>query len=149
VVFLGCALLLAGCGLSARQQEAERVAAITQQAKTMNEACGTTYTELPKDAIARAQCYNDADKVYRQIARYPDLIDLRIAKRMEVAERIASQKITRAQGMLELSQLQTSLVDEEQKRNLSDRSVRAQELAAVAAASPTTCTKLGATVTCF
>ena len=146
---VACAILLASCGLAARQQEAERVAAITQQVKLAVEACQATYSELPKDAIARAQCFNDADKAYRQIARFPDLVDLRMAKRMEIAERIATEKITRAQGVLELSQLQTTLVDEEQKRNLSDRSVRAQELSAAAAASPTTCTKYGNTVTCF
>jgi len=100
-------------------------------------------------AIARAQCFNDADKVYCQIVRYPDLIDLRIAKRMEVAEGIASGKITCAQGMLELSQLQTQLVDEEQKRSLAARSVRAQEAAAITASSPTTCTKYRNSVVCF
>jgi hypothetical protein len=100
-------------------------------------------------AIARAQCFNDADKTYRQIASYPDLVDLRIAKRMEVAERIAYGKITRAQGMLELSELQTQLVDEEQKRSLADRSVQAQETAAAAAASPTTCTNSGTRLRAF
>ena len=60
---------------------------------------------------------------------------------MEVAERIATGKITRAQGVLELSQLQTQLVDEAGKRSLADRSVRAQEIAAEAAVAPTTCTK--------
>jgi hypothetical protein len=41
-----------------------------------------------------------------------------MAKRMEVAERIAAGKITRAQGVLELSQLQTQLVDEPEKDRL-------------------------------
>ncbi len=143
------AVSLAGCGLAARQAQAERIAAVSQAVKAKMDACKTQYSELPKDAMARAQCFNDADTTFKQIANYPDLIDLRIAKRTEIAERIASGKITRAEGMLELSQLQTSLIDEEQKRSLADRSVRAQEVAAFAAAMPTTCSRIGNSVTCY
>ena len=92
VVFIFIAVGMAGCGLVARQKEAERVAAINQQVKDAVASCQATYSELPKDAIVRARCFNDADKIHRQIATYPDLVDLRMAKRMEVAERIARRE---------------------------------------------------------
>ncbi len=152
VLTVSISMLLAGCGLAARREQAAQVAAIRESVKTATESCQQQYSELPKDAIARANCFNDADRTLKQVVRYPDLIELRIAKRSEVAERIASGKITRAQGVLELSQLQTSLVDQEQKRMLANRSVQAQETAAaaaVAASSPTTCTQYGNSVTCF
>jgi hypothetical protein len=143
------AFAMTGCGLAAQRERAAQVASMRETVKNAIETCQAQYTELPKDAIARAACFNNADRILKPIVPYPDLIDLRIAKRSEVAERIASGKITRAQGILELSQLNTQLVDEEQKRSLADRSVRAQETAAAAAIAPTTCTKYGNSVTCF
>jgi hypothetical protein len=143
------ASVLAGCGLAARQAQAEKAAAITETVKAEVETCKAQYSELPKDAIARAKCFNAADTTFKQIASYPDLVDLRIAKRAEIAERVSAGKITRAEGVLEFSHMQTNLIDEEQKRSLADRSVRVQEISAAAAMAPTSCTRFGNTVTCF
>jgi hypothetical protein len=143
------AMSLAGCGLIAQREQQERIAAVQEQAKQMVEGCKARFSEDAKDAIARAKCFNEADALLKTVFRDTDLMDLRIAKRTELAEQQSRGKITRAQAMLELAELQSRLVTESQRRLNSDRSVRAQELTALAANSPTTCNKIGNSVTCF
>jgi hypothetical protein len=108
------------------------LAAAVQQHKEDNEACRARFSESNKDAIARATCFNDADKKYAPTTRYPDLAALIIAKRTELAEKQATGKITHAELALELQQLVTQLVSEEQRRNNAASAVAAQANAVAA-----------------
>jgi hypothetical protein len=156
LVILALAFGLAGCGLAMQREQQEKLAAANHQLKEASEACQASFSEERKDAIARAKCFNDADKAFMPFSTAPDLVSLRIAKRSEVAERIAQGKITRAQGVLELSELNTNLVSEDQRRRNSNQSVAAQQQAATAATigainagAPRTCTKIGNSVNCY
>ena len=83
--------------------------------------------------------------------RYPDLGRLDMANRLVIAERLSEGQISEAEADQQFSQLHSQIVAEEQRRNLANRSVSAQETAAAAAsraASPT-CVTSGYVVSCF
>ena len=110
----------------------------------------TGFSEERKDAIARTKCFNDADQAYMPFSTAPDLVQLRMAKRSELAERVVAGKITRAQAILELTELNANLVTEDQRRRNANQSVAAQQQAATAATigainagAPRTCTRTG------
>jgi hypothetical protein len=123
------AIGLASCAETAQQA---REAGAFQQAKEAETVCVAKFSESDHDAVARAKCINDAEKIIKSVYRYPDLVDLRIAKRVELAERQAAGKITRAQLVLALRELTTSITSEEQQRDASSRVARAQEMSAAA-----------------
>lgn len=150
------AIVLSSCGLAARREQQERLAAAMAEHKASSDACVARFSESNADALARAKCLNDSDAAYKITTRFPDLIDLRMAKRMELAERQSAGKITRAQAMLEMAELQSSLTTEEQRRMNSNQSVAAQQQAATAATigafnsgRPRTCTTFGNTTNCY
>ena len=111
IIALVMAFALAGC-LATQHQQSERATEIKQAADAAYQACQSQYSELPKDAIARAKCINDAEATLKPVVNYPDLIDLKMAKRAELAEQMANGKITRTEATLEFSQFVTGLIDE-------------------------------------
>jgi hypothetical protein len=115
----------AACGLVARQEHQARVKATIEEAKSDTAFCKIHFTEDNRDAIARAKCFNDADAKFATVVSFPDLINLRIAKRAELAEQQSAGKMTRAQAMLEFAQTNTQIETEFQRRSNADRSVRA------------------------
>jgi hypothetical protein len=127
------AIGLTGCAETAQQA---RQAAAVRQAKETDAACVAKFSESNHDAVARAKCINDAEKIIKSVSEYPDLVDLRIAKRAELAERQAAGQITRAQLVFEMSELTTSISSEAQRRDASNRIARAQEVSAAAAMYP-------------
>jgi len=102
------------------------LAAAVQQHNEEVAACSAKFSESNQDAVARAKCFNEADRKFAPTTRYPDLVNLVIAKRSELAERQAAGKITRAQFMLELQQMITQVTSEEQRRNNDANAVLAQ-----------------------
>jgi hypothetical protein len=105
-----------------------------------------------KTAVARTKCQADAIAITRPISPYPDLLDLLIASRMAVAERVQSGQLTIAQANELIATKHSELVAEQGRRTLANRSVVAQEgiaSASLAAAGPHTCTRIGSTVNCF
>jgi len=156
LVILALAFGLAGCGLAMQREQQQKLAAANQQLKEASEACQASFSEERKDAIARAKCFNDADRAFMPFSTAPDLVNLRMAKRSEVAERMAQGKITRAQAVLELNELNSNLVSEDQRRRNANQSAAAQQQAATAATigainagAPRTCTRYGNTVNCY
>ena len=91
-------------------------AELLEKAKAAVENCRKNYSEMPKDAVARAACFNDADSLFANFARFPDLVEGRIAKRTEIAKRLADGSITRAQALQEFAIFNSSLVGEEVRR---------------------------------
>jgi hypothetical protein len=156
IVGITLAIALSGCGLAARQAQQERLLAAQAEVKRASEACITRFSESNQDAIPRAKCLNDADAAYGPTTRFPDLVSLRMAKRMELAEKQSTGKITRPQAVLEMAQLNSAGVAEEQRRTNANQSVAAQQQAATAATigalsanAPRTCTSVGNTVNCY
>jgi hypothetical protein len=103
-----------------------------QQEETDYAACKKNFSESNKDAVARAKCFNEADSKFARSSRYPDLINLIIAKRTELAERRAAGKITYAQAQLELSQQVSQVISEGQRRDAANNAVAAQQNAVAA-----------------
>jgi len=142
--------MVASCGLARQREMQERIAALNAQSQAASEACDNSFPAgNPKTAVARAKCQVDALAIRRPIVTYPDLMDSFIATRMSVAEQIQNDHLTIAQGNEIIANKRSELVSEEQRRNLAQRAVAAQESAAAAswaASGPVSCTKIGNTV---
>ena len=100
-----------------------------QRNQAAEAACVATFSESNKDAVARANCLNEADKKESSFVKYPDLLNLLIAKRSQLAERQAAGKITRAEMMLEYNELLAKVTSEEQRRDNDANAVAAQQQA--------------------
>jgi hypothetical protein len=146
-------ILLAACGIARRQEMQARIAELDAQTIAAMQACNDSLPAgNPKTAVARAKCQVDAIVIRRPIVTHPDLMDLFIAKRMVVAEDVQNGKLTVAQANVIIANLHSEWVTEEQRRNLANRSVAAQEgmaAASMSAAGPHSCTRFGNTVTCY
>ena len=132
-------IALAGCVTTPEQANqptkpptAEEVLA---KAKATVENCRTKFSESPKDAVARATCFNDADTLFRNFARFPDLVDGRIAKRTILAKQLSDGAITHQQALQEFSTFNRSLVGEEVRRLKAKTPIAAQERAAAEGAA--------------
>jgi hypothetical protein len=119
--------MLAGCGL-AREAQLQR----EQEAKYKEtlKACATM------QPVRWAQCQTEAENQYfgaLKNSAYGDLLTLKQAKRAEIASRLQSGQITKAQADVELASLNSQLVSEAQRRQATNRIAAAQESAAAAA----------------
>ena len=143
---------LAGCGLAARKQRQEEMAAAVAAKDQGIAACKAQYPDQNKDFVVRNKCSFEAAKIVRPFVTYPDLFDQSWATVAVLAEQLQAKKITRAEADLQLAQLNSQITADEQRRNLANRSVAAEESAAAAAWSasgPVTCNRIGNTTTCF
>lgn len=150
-VVLIVAPILAGCGLVARKEQAEREAALKHQFEATLADCNQRLPPNTKRQRDRANCINGAMNLYRGSLPFTDLLDQEMAARLAIAEQVETGKLTLAQGDLEFSRVHSNLVAEEQRRMLASRSVNAQESAASAAwraSAPVTCTRSGNSTTC-
>jgi hypothetical protein len=137
---------ITGCGLIRQQEIKERNAALKQQSEAATQQCDAKLPSgNPKIAVARAKCQVDAYNIMRPAVTYPDLMDLFLTRRMVVAEQVEKGQITVAQANELIAAKQSEIVAEEQRRNLANRSVAAQE----SAAGPVSCTRFGNTVSCY
>ena len=124
------ALLLSGC---ADRQRHGAAASGAHQWQVDRATCQSKFSTSNADAIARANCLNDADKKYLAVYEgneYPDLQLLTMAKRSELAEKQAAGKITYAQATLEFQQFAAQLVTETLNRRNASNAVAAQQSAA-------------------
>ena len=94
--------------------------------------CKAKFSESDAVAVARANCFNEADKKYAPSTAYPDLTYLMMAKRSELAERQQAGKTTAAQANFEFQQTATQVVSEEQRRRNAAEALAAQQSAIAA-----------------
>jgi hypothetical protein len=141
-------LTLSGCGIMARKERQEQMAAATAARDQGFAACKAQYPDDNKDFVARYKCRFEAAKLVRPFVTYPDLFDQSWATVAVVAEQLDAKKITRAQADLQLAQTNSQIIAEEQRRNLANRSVAAQESIAASASSPVICNRVGNTTIC-
>jgi hypothetical protein len=146
-------MLIAGCGLVRQRELQARNQELKAQAEAAAQRCETTVPAgNPKTAVARAKCQTEAWAILRPTMPYPDLLDLLIAKRLAIAEQVEKGQLTIAQGNEAIATARSEAIAEEQRRNLANRSVAAQEgiaAASASAAGPHSCTQYGNTVNCF
>ena len=145
-------VLLSGCGLARMQERQAQTKAAMEASASGIAACKAQYPDENKDFVVRVKCASEAAKVARPFVSYPDLFDKSWATSAVLAEELEAKKITRAQAELQLSQTNSEIIAEEQRRNLASRSVAAQESVASAtwaASRPVTCNRVGNSTTCF
>ena len=115
VTLLLC-LTLAGCGIMARRERQEQMAAAVAAKDQGIAACKAQYPDENKDYVARNKCAFEAAKVIRPFATYPGLFDESWATVAVLAEQLDAKKITRAQADLQLAQMRSQITSEEQRR---------------------------------
>lgn len=108
-------LILTACAL-AEQQRAKEAAA--EGATFMKECRAKRDDGEFKGRVAEVNCYkSDYREAYaKRNYGYMDLIDLMLAKRLEIAEKIDKHKISPSQGDLEFAKFRTQLVQLEESR---------------------------------
>lgn len=133
------AVILAGCVTTETKQtqpsKPPSASEVMAKATAMVEDCRTKFSESPSDALARAACFNDADMLFKNFARYPDLVDGRIAKRTELAKQIADAKMGRTQAMQEFAIFNLTLVREDVRRRKVNMPIADQQRAAAEGAA--------------
>ena len=142
---------LAGCGLARMQERKEQMAAAVAAKDSGIAACKAQYPDENKDFVIRNKCSFEAAQVICPYVTYPDLFDQSWAKAALLAEQLQNHKLTRAEAMAQLTEVRSQITAEEQRRNLANRSVTAQETAATAAlisSGPTICNRVGNTTIC-
>lgn len=130
---LGLCLLLAGCGMMARKEREEQMQAAMAARDQGFAACKLQFPDGSRQWVAKNACEARAAQVIRPYVSYPDLFDKQWAYSATVAERLQAGKLTLAEANQQITEEQSRVTAEEQQRNLSARSVGAQESAAAAA----------------
>jgi hypothetical protein len=145
-IIIALAAGVAGCQSAASQKQAEITAAADQAVEQCN-------TRQFRTAMARAQCLNDAERPRLQIAgQFSDLVNVKFATRMALAEAVDKGQMTQAQADLEMAKANSTLMSSGRQRINQDRQLAAQEEIASAASAPprsVTCNRFGNSVTCF
>ncbi|MET4331175.1 hypothetical protein ABIB80_007034 [Bradyrhizobium sp. i1.15.2] len=93
------------------------------------ENCKVQFPEGTKNMIEKNKCNATAALAIRPFTTYTDLFDKYCATRAVIAERVQAGKMTVAEANQEATQAQSDIAAEEQRRNLANRSVGAQESA--------------------
>ena len=128
-------LALAGC-VSTRQ--------VKQDVDAAKDAC-RAQTFATKVALAR--CINSAEMKLSAVYDKTDLLQLRLASRLAIAEKQDRGEISDAQAELEFAQVNAQIGTQEASRNSNARiAAAASEMATPRVQS---CTRNGNTVTCF
>lgn len=70
-----------------------------------------------KTRTARALCMNDAGRIMLPYEKDPDLLQMMMAKDLELAERIDRKQITIAQAELERAQFNAQVMSEKERRS--------------------------------
>ncbi|MGB9115157.1 hypothetical protein [Bradyrhizobium sp.] len=130
---IALAATLGGCGLVAQAQQREAYQKALAQVQAGVQICNDTYPKVQNTAVVRAQCIGAATDALRPLLTYPDLYDKEKADRNALAEQWQTGKITQLQYEAQFTEMHSTIVAEEQRRNLANRSVGAQESSASAA----------------
>src|SRR5262249_11336489 len=101
--------------------------------KRQADACAQKFLGQ-QNALARAQCVNDAMTVLLPVVPYPDLIRNLMAHRLAIVEQYQNGKITLAQANAAIAQKVSELTAEEQRRVLLRQTAAASQQAAAAQA---------------
>jgi hypothetical protein len=125
-------VFLASCGLARMQERKEQMAAAVAQKDARMVSCKEQFPDETKNFVQRYKCKHEAANIVRPFANYPDLFDQLWARGGVLAEQLDARKITRAEADAQLAQISSDIVAEEQRRNLANRSVGAQESMAAA-----------------
>jgi hypothetical protein len=127
ILTIATSFALGACGLTAADMRQKKLAEIKKQADSIVAECDAKYPMQRGQLLNRMRCLLPAQKLYQPIAPYPDLLDQQTAAALVVAEKFDKGTITGPQAQLELAQLNSQLTAEQQRRDLANRSVMANE----------------------
>lgn len=136
-VVVAIGLALSGCGLALQRQVQEDVEA----------AKAACRSQTFPNRVANARCINAAEEKLAAVYSNRDLLQLRLASRLAIAEKQDKGLISDAQAELEFAQINTQIGSQE-----ASRVANAQMAAAatqMAMPRMTTCNRIGNSVTCF
>lgn len=136
---IAAGLLASGCAAAALNAANEQLAKDKALCQSM-----------PKTTnVAMARCINIAEeKAYRASGvGGGDLVAVRLATRMAIAEKMDKGQMSLAEGELEFAKVNSSLIGTDQQRRNS--AVTANAMNSLANPGPTTCTRIGNSVTCY
>jgi hypothetical protein len=154
-----CLTLLCGCGVVARQQQAQAQSDI----KIARAACDAQIQRQVGTYAAHAKCVNDAiERIAIPAARHPDLVRLQEATRMALSVRVDRREITPEDAALAMARADTEVAAMAQGRARSDAEIRATDAITTGAyvdmttrgldmmrqPAGVTCTTLGNTTNC-
>ena len=130
-IVLACVLVSAGCAQQQAQQPNAQIALKSREAIAV---CQTEHPGTdPQERIKRNRCLSAAENRIYSGNRDSDLVAIRAALRVSLAEKIAKKQITEAEAQMqwarEMSKLKTTALN----RNLAVKQVQAQSQAADAA----------------
>lgn len=116
-------LLIAGCSTPSPIENQNAV--IADRHSRAMERCASSDA---KSALEKAKCYNAADElIIGPIGSDADLVKHRMAKRIEVAKKIDSGKITKDAGNAEITRVYAQVQSERQRR-ISQRLATAMQI---------------------
>lgn len=149
VIFL-VAPILAGCGMvvAARNQANFK----EEQEHTQAYAADCRQSIPAKQRVQLAKCFNDAERGLAPFWGQPDLVALRWATRVSIAEKVEKGHLSDTDADLEWAKFNAQNGGEAQYRQNASASVAAQQTAASAAyrnSLGTTCTRYGNSVSCY
>jgi hypothetical protein len=93
---LCAAVLLASCGLAARQERQEQMTAAVAAKDQGTADCKSQYPNTEADFVARNKCAFQAALVVRPFVTYPDLFDQSWAESAVLAEQLQAKKTDEA-----------------------------------------------------
>ena len=141
----GLCLFVSGC-ITAHSQQQEREAQAVAQANSIFAECDAKIPKVKGQYVKLTNCKLAGLNVIRPLSPNPDLVDQEAALRMAVAEKVDAGKMTVAEAELAQTQGHSQIVAEEQRRNVTNRSADAQELAA---SRSFRCIRSGNTTNCY
>lgn len=127
---LSMALLLLTCSCQSgpSAQDKERYAAINAIAMSEQQKCETGLKQKTINTYTSyMNCMNNAEEHLRPIHPYADLLDVKIATRKVLGERLDSRKLSLAEADLEFQKINSAVTAETERRLLASRAVAAQE----------------------
>lgn len=152
-------VIVSACGLVANREQQERNQADFNSKDKALARCAERYPENSTEYIAKMNCSIEAYRIIRAHFPYPDLFDQEMAFSALTAERLQAGRITKTEATAQLVENHSRQVAEEQRRNIANRTVIAQERTASAqedaasaagrANAPFTCSRIGNAVSCF
>jgi hypothetical protein len=159
-VVLASALTLAGCDLAQQAKIREEAALPTKTLDAQIAECKRRYPDRHRKPVTpRIKCFNEADLNYHADLLYTvvnpqlDLVRSFTAQRLVIGERYDNGRLSQAEFDAEMASAEVDYNSRVlQRQNEAEMIAAAQSQAAAAraaASSPTTCTRLGNSVTCY
>ncbi|OJY01305.1 MAG: hypothetical protein BGP07_11520 [Rhizobiales bacterium 63-22] len=119
IIGAGVIVALAGCTTSS-----SGTSGTLKQANQQATECDAHHF---KRAVDKARCMNDADQVALPVmGNYADLVRYRMAKRIEIAQRLDAGKISRAQANSKIAAVYSQVASEANRRGAQFMAAQSQ-----------------------